>query len=416
MFPVTADPRADIPTRALGLALALALVMGTSACNPDDGGFGQPGDDDLDGDDDSTDPTPGTGGAPLSWSTPVLVADSTAQDPALQIRDDEQLHVTYHVPDPEDVSQGTLYWVALDGDPLAPSEPITMAANAHAATWLHDGQHIDAAVAGWAQTTLLSSDDGGQSWSTVDGVAATNSNLCTSRLPSALIRNDSDQLCLAFGYDYDNSLFGCGPQAKWAVLQDGAFTEPAGMGLGAPVGAFAHDGGRLVVPTNFGVYTSDDWGQLFSQVPGGDTTRDQVEGTSAIQRPDGAVWLTTGYNWANEYHISVVASDPSGHDWTSPYLVLERTEQQVFEPRIADDGNAVVVCWTGAYESQGSRVLQCRVSRDDGVTWSASAPVFDGLGQVSQYAVDGLDGRVAIVARVSGDQPGLYGSVAGTDP
>lgn len=387
------------------------------ACGTDDDGFGQPGDDDTGSDDDTTeDPTPDTGGEPLSWSTPALVADSTAVDPSLQIRDDEEAHATYYLPDPEDDAHGTLVWVALEGAGLTAAEPVAMADDAHAAHWLYDGAHIDTAVSRWSQTTLLSSDDGGLSWSVVDGVVATNSNLCTSRLPSALFRCDGGELCLAFGYDYDNSLFGCGPQTHWAVLNDGEFGEPGSVGLGAPLGVFAVSGDRLVVPTNFGVFTSDDGGQMFSEVPGGDSTQDQVEGTSAVQRSDGAVWLATGYNWANDYHISVVASDPAAEDWTSPYLILEQSGQQVFEPRIADDGAAVVVCWTGVFESMGNRVLQCRASRDDGVTWSERAPVLGELGQVSQYALDAAGGRVAVIARVSGDEAGMYVAVASTDP
>ena len=96
--------------------------------------------------------------------------------------------------------------------------------------------------------------------------------------------------------------------------------------------------------------------------------------------------------------LSIVTSDTSGLNWTSPAIVLAQTNDLLFESRIASFENHIVVSWIRNSASGGEAVF--RYSRDGGTTWTAEAPIWAASMLVTEPVLAAAHGQVVFAAKV----------------
>lgn len=359
------------------IVLVLLIAFCVAACMSDrDEKRDGPGDDDNDDDDDDfDDPIPPVGGDPLSWSDPVQIGPLEGRTPSLQIDDPDTMHVAYFVPDPEKQAEGYLYFQPITIGDLEAGEAVEVAADAHRALWEYDGQHIDMAAVRSLHIVHMISEDNGAGWTQGDRIANSDSGGCPDKPPIAFATDPEDRIAMAFGFEHHSALFGCVCYVHLTTLQDGEWAESVQAGNGIPNGVFFLDDSRIVIAADFAVYISSDGGKTFQEVADGDYTRNQVRGADSAVMQDGSIWLASDYSWGNKYYASICASDAQVQNWTSPYWVLAEHEYPIFDPRIAVDGDNVIVVWLEARtgEVRGSYYLMqafSRISRDGGKTFS----------------------------------------------
>lgn len=346
-------------------------------------------DDDFGDDDDDDDITPPLGGEPPAWSTPRQIGEADAQTPSVQIRDVDTIHVTYFAPQPESKLQGWLNWVTISDDPPGAEDPVSVAADVYKANWLYDGQRVDMIGVRATQIIHLISEDGGRQWRQGDAVANSDSAFCEGEARGYPARDEQDKLVVAFGFNHNSNIFGCVPQVKLASLDGEEWFEAIDVGSGYPVNLVLL-GAKMVVPGTFGVFTSPD-GETFTEVPGGDYTRDQVRGDDAVRLSNGKIWLITTYTWGvgDNRYVALVEYDPQTGAWISPRWDLAKGQAICRLPRLAVDGQNLVAVWA----QDGYPVA--RLSRDGGISWSEAAAVIEQ--PVSAMQLDAADGKAALV-------------------
>ncbi len=393
-------PRRLLP---LGLLLLAAFSLWLSVCGgsesadraaPADDDLAPPDDDqaDDDDDDDDDDLIPPVAGEPPVWSAPVQIGANGAQAPSVHIRDAATVHVTYFTPQPEAKLRGMLSWVSLSGEPLSAGEPVMVAADVYEADWLYDQQHIDMLGVRATQIIHLLSDDGGATWRQGKAIANQDS-WCDGEARGFPVRDGQGRLRAAFGYNHDSNLFGCVPQMKLATVAEGEWSAPIDVGGGYPVGLFLLDD-ATIVPGTFGLFTSAD-GATFSEVSGGDQTRNQVQGDDAALLSNGKIWMITTYSWGvgDNRYVALVEYDPADGSWISPRWDLAKGQAPLSLPRLAVDGQTMVAAW-----AQGGMPM-ARVSRDGGASWSAAAQV--GEQGVEALQLDAAFGRAVLAYETS---------------
>jgi len=225
--------------------------------------------------------------------------------------------------------------------------------------------------------------------------------LCDGFTPAIFARGSGPPAFVAAGRDYNTHIFGCAPEVLVAAMPAGnATASPVAIGKGYPVLALRSSTGLDTVAGTFGVYTSRDQGATFTEVPSGDTTADQIRGTSgAMANATMALAQSYSYGVANPNHIAVIFSDDGGSSWPRR-VVLQKSGTYPGDPLIAADGDFLAVAW------QTGGDIQIMTSPDRGATWSepavATPPSDAGAAQLGGLAVSGT--VVAIAATGGGVQ------------
>ncbi len=245
-------------------------------------------------------------------------------------------------------------------DPLF-DEPVRLLMGAREVDIIDEGNRFLAMVSRMLYAVALESVDG-VGWTELGYVAPDEPTYdCEGYPPVKISRGESPAGFVAMGHDYNTGIFGCTDRVFAAVAKDDFWEVPEQAGKGDVV--FAYEGSsRLTVVSTFGVYTSIDKGETFSEFEDGDTTASQLKGTGATWTGSRLI-ITQSYNWANEYSIAAITSDDDGATWPTR-IILTSGSSPIFAPIIASDGDQVVVAWIV------SGAVWAMTSPDSGDTWS----------------------------------------------
>lgn len=245
---------------------------------------------------------------------------------------------------------------------------------------VRDGSTLWAAVAGgFLSSFLVRSDDDGATWHHEQTFAAGNgSATCSYQVPLYFFRPLQSDFKMALGYDVDSHIFGCGHQVYYSRLVGSEWQEPIEVGKGAPAGAVVDDSG-LVVGATAGVYTSPSEAGPFEQVPGGDTTAEQLRGDRLIEEPSGRLLLVQSYDYASAHKVALLFGSDAGTTWTRKLIVNQvDPDTYIIEPTVAAVGDLVLVAWMAGDRNDvrnGEMRYYATVthSPDGGQSWSEPA-------------------------------------------
>jgi hypothetical protein len=277
---------------------------------------------------------------------------------------------------------------ALDFGPAA-----TVLYGATKVDMIDDGGTLWALASRQFYAVLLQSVDG-STWTEGGNIATSAIDaLCTGYTPAGFSRGAHPAAFVAAGSDYNTRIFGCAPQVVVAWPGSGGWSTPVTIGKGYPVLALASDG-LLTVAATFGVYLSRDQGLTWSQVPGGDTTAEQVRGTSgALAGSTLLLAQSYSYGTSEPNRIAVIASDDGGASWPRQ-VALAQSSDYPGDPLMAADGSFVAVAW------QMGDAIMVVLSIDAGLTWTRPAtvkPSLDGgVAQLGGLAASGTTVALAV--------------------
>jgi len=405
------DLRRSHATAPLLLVAAVAVTAQFGCGDDPDGGFGST-DDDTGDDDTATDPPEWvpSGEPGLEWSPPVRLDSVRGSTPFLLIRGSAAAHVFYN--DLDDETDGTLYVRDHDGNTGELTDPVSVIADA---SWPY-AVELDSEVHLLAATRsglyYLTGGAEARSFEVVDGVGNTDSYGCDGRTrDSRLFRSPSGDLLLGLGFVQHNAVLGCVNEARFSVLRQGEWTEPAHLTSGWPSGLASWPDDQLVYATSTAVFTSDDGGETFSENVDGDTTQQRVAGADSVQLADGTILLIRVYSWADVANLALARGDPATGQWTAAWVKLAWTERTIEDARIARWGDTIAVAWL---ESRTEEIIDSyrrlegfsRISFDNGATWSEESrlSVSEPGEQLRELALAlGEDRALAGYARIRAD-------------
>ncbi len=382
----------------------LVLLHGLSGCAEGcngDGGFGTADDDDTTGGVEEPDDYIPSGEPGPGWSVPVRVDGVEGGTADLLIQDPQTAYVFYSDLWQPDSEHASLYVRVIEGSSLDLAEPVDIATDAYTPRPVWVGSEIHLTANQMYQTFYAVSEDGGATWAQVDAVANTNSGGCFEALPSRLAFTPQGQAVLALGYVDHNAVIGCVDKARIAWLEDDEWTAPMAVGSHQPAGIVFWDDDQVLYPTSSALYRSDDGGETFAEIPGGDTSQERVCGSDMIVLDDGTVLLSRAYSWGEGHNLVLARGDPSTLQWDYAWVRLLETEHYIQELVIDRHEDTIVVAWL---ESRSDEIIDhyyrlegfSRISYDLGATWSEESQLTVSTSgeQIGDLAVAAGEGRV----------------------
>jgi hypothetical protein len=261
------------------------------------------------------------------------------------------------------------------------------------------GELVVAAATGQA-TLFFGSTNGGDGWHFHQSIWATDGP-CETRAPSRFLRPVPADPSIA-QYFLHRGLFGCQDEMRYVTSSGGTWGAGQDLGSGVPSGAF-QTGTRITVGSAWNVLYSDDGGAAWTSWPQGGTTKDQTRGTGMGMDDQGRLYLTNQYNYANEYALVLIISEPGATGW-GRRVRLGASGHVIADSALAVRDSKIVVVWR---ESKDGTVLGsyfrmsvfAMFSPDRGVSWTApvqvdAAPADRNIGSIA-VAQDGAEAAIA---------------------
>lgn len=367
------------------IVILSALIIGCSS-----GGAGEErasvsdDDDNHQGDDDDygssngpPGPVPSSGDAPIDWEPAIRLDKNGGSHPNVKIFNGNEIEATWFEPDPEKYDTGflNLIVVPLDDEPMP--EPEKVVADAYYADWHHPFSYVNVQMIASKAFSMvyLERHDDYSPWEQ-QGTIANSDGSCTGGLRAFVIdiAGGSCWTPVAFiGYEHNSGVFGCVQRTAFAN-NPGFFESIEIIGDGYPTGAL-YKSWKILVATTHGAYIGDLIDLVWTEVPGGDYTYNQIKGTSLIKNYDGWVYMANAYSWKDSYYGALIRGNIDWSIWESPYKVLAESQNLISEMRIANDVETVVAAWLDARSGElaGNYYRMeafSRVSYDGGLTWS----------------------------------------------
>ncbi|MBI5527301.1 MAG: hypothetical protein HY897_13280 [Deltaproteobacteria bacterium] len=261
------------------------------------------------------------------------------------------------------------------------------------------GELVIAAATGQV-TLFFGSTDDGDGWHFHQSIWATDGP-CETTFPSRFLRPVPPDPAIAQSFLH-RGLFGCQDETRYVASSGGTWGTGQEIGSGTPSGAF-RTGGRITVGTAWGAVYSDDGGSAWTAWPQGGTTRDQVRGTGMGMDDQDRLYLTNQYNYANEYALVLIISDPGASGW-GRRVRLHASAYAITDSLAAVRGSKIVVVWRGSKDgtvlgSYFKMSVFAMFSPDYGASWTApvqidAAPADRNIGGIA-VASDGAEAAIA---------------------
>jgi hypothetical protein len=280
-------------------------------------------------------------------------------------------------------------------DTLDFSEPTSLLYGARNVDLIREDEKLKVLATRQFYTVLLESEDGIE-WQEVQNIAPDEPTYnCSDFPPARFFRGGNQTDYLLMGNEYNTGIFGCTSRIFFARKTDKLWEVPHKIAQGNAIFGFQSEE-LLTVVSTFGVYSSEDEGETFAELKGGENTSNQLRGSGAAWTGEHLI-LVQSYNYANQYAIAAVFSEDGGATWDRR-VILQSNSNLMGSPVIAADSDSLVVGWIA-----GGKIFGM-TSPDGGKTWSDTETLDDlppGTG-ASSMALAITGSQIAVMYKAEG--------------
>jgi len=244
------------------------------------------------------------------------------------------------------------------------SEPETVAYGVSEATMSADGDTLLLMAVRQFYKVEFSKTPGDDNWIEGSKIPNEKTYICDGYEPAHYLTGKDGHNWVVTSFDYNTGIFGCTTNVWLAHRNESGFDEPKQIGNGEAVGGVLNGSNMLLAGVH--MYLSENGGETFSKLKGGDKTNDQIRGEGLAQSESKILAIQT-YNYANKQNLVILESEDFGKSWPVKLIVKQDT-LHTYKPKLSADGKDVVAAWF----EQNSPTVQLITSPDGGEKWSAT--------------------------------------------